>query len=80
MIIVKKVKVKPELKEMYRGKKFVQMKDPRTNRPLTENDTISLKEMEQKNIMIFETRPHANFQQYKKEMFIKTKYYYEEVI
>ena len=78
MIIVRKTKVMPMTVEICRGKRFRRMKHPVSNQDLTENDTITLKELEEKNIMIYETRPHENYSPKKKAMFRPQKFYYEE--
>lgn len=78
MKINKVKKVMPMFREFYRGKKWVQMCNPVSNQPLLETDSIQLRDLEKKNIMIFETRPHGNYRDSKKNMFQPRKIYYEE--
>ena len=73
-----KEKVKPEFRESFRGKKFIRMTNNISNQPLTKWDTISLEDLENKNIMIFETRSHDNYSPAKKALFKKQRFYYEE--
>lgn len=71
---------RPALREKYRGKDFVQMTDNLSNQPLNENDTILLKDIENiGEMLIIETRPHANYSHEKKKLFRSQKFYYRVV-
>lgn len=71
--------VKPPLKHLYRGKSYVQMTDPVSNQALTEHDAITLKDLEKIDILIVETKPHANYGHEKKKLFRSQKFYYRMV-
>jgi hypothetical protein len=74
---IKKIKMRnPPFRHKLRDKNLIQMVHPVSNQPLTENDTIQLKELENVEIIIIETKPHANYSSKKKEMFRPQKFYY----
>ncbi len=77
---IKKLKMtNPPVRHKFRGKNLVQMTDTVSNQPLTENDTIQLKDLENIEIIIIETRPHANYSNEKKKLFRSQKFYYRVV-
>jgi len=77
---IKKIKMtNPPVRHKLRDKNLVMMTDPVSNQPLTENDNIQLKDLEDIEIVIIETRPHANYSHEKKKLFRSQKFYYRVV-
>lgn len=76
-MIVKKLKLtRPSIRHQYRNKKLIQMVDPVSKLPLTEHDSIRLGDLENMDIVIIESKPHANYLPGKKALFRSQKYYY----
>jgi hypothetical protein len=77
---IKKLKmINPPFRQKFRDKNLILMTDPVSNQPLTENDTIQLKELEDIEIVIIETKPHANYSHEKKKLFRTQKFFYRVV-
>lgn len=66
----------PADKEMVRGEKWERLKNPISNQPITQWDTLSFGDLEKNEYCIFVTVPNGNLSAAKKAMFKETKYYY----
>ncbi len=79
MHIKKTTLVTPRPKMRYKDKNYVQMRNPVSNQPLNENDSVTLKDLEELDLLIVETRPHEHYSYEKKQLFRKQRFYYMEV-